>query len=490
MSDAAFVGIDIGTSTVKAGIWRNDGGFRAAYGPAEVLRLPGGGAEQDPHVLWNAATACLRQVLYGQDPQSIKGIGLSGHGPSLLAVDSNGKPLCNVITWMDERPGRDVAASDSLAAAACGSQGAPSENHGPSFEGTALWILSHLACEASAAPCAPAPATFLQPKDFIGLRLTGEACIDSSAASCMAWFSRCADGFPRVVESWQPIGRVSGRFAQEAGLPEGIPAAAGGIDAFVEALGVGAIEPGIACESTGTSTCISAVAPDCADLPTVEHVIPGVRLSVTPISFTGGALSWAMSVLFPEAFKDSRDWSHTVAEALQRSAPGAAGLTFIPHLIGERSPRSSPGAAGAFVGLRPGHNRFDMLRAVLEGCAYAARESLQVCAPSLGVAEFRAVGSGAKHEGWLQMKADVMEAPVARMAVRDGALLGAIMLAGIAAGEFTDAREAVRALVRQDERFEPRDSAIGDYRRGYAAYCRTEKGLEEMWRENCDLSRV
>lgn len=480
MHDFSLMGIDIGTSAVKVLLWRSDGTHRAAYRRAKESYVTGRGvgvaaSEQDPAALWRIVTQCIREALQGWDAGSVAGVGLSGHGPSLMAINRGGDPLSNIITWMDTRP---------LMGLSCQSQG------GPSFEATAEWIDRQL-CDASGGGGVEANARVLQPKDYVGLKLTGETCIDSSAASCMRWHSddtgditSSAPGarlFPRVVDPWEAIGEVTREAADETGLPSGIPVAAGSIDAFVEALGAGVTSPGLICDSTGTSTCVSAVAPDGCSIQTVKHVIPGERLIVSPISYSGGCLAWAMSVLYPEVYSSKLDWRDTVAEALDCSEPGASGLVFLPYFVGKRSPVAVTRATGAFLGLRPEHDSCHMIRAVLEGCAYAMRQSMEAWQDSMKAVDVRAVGNGARHRGWLQMKADVLNLPVASMKVKEGTLLGAAILAGTAANVFSSIKEAVQVVVLTDAVFTPEGVRGDGYDRGYAAFCRAESALQEFW---------
>lgn len=408
----------------------------------------------------------------------VRAVGLSGHSPSLLAATPSGNPLTPVITWMDRRPlleGRRTLASldDS----------ADGRAEGPSFEATARWIASRHALHAGGV------WTLLQPKDFIVLRLTGRACIDSSSASCFHWYDGAkgwdvqgeldiATFLPSIVHPWEACGTVTAGAARETGLSAGTPVASGGIDAVMEVLGAGLLEPGAACDATGTSTCVSLVRPiEEGGNASVRHVVPGRFLSVAPVAYTGGSLKWALSIVFPEEADETRDWRDLVAQAVAASRPGASGLVFIPHLVGQRSPGMNPHARGAFVGLEPGHTRADMLRAVLEGCSYAVRESLEAVSSHQTVGEVRAVGSGAKHDPWLQIKADVLGVPYAGMAVTEGAVLGAIILAGYCCGEFASVEEATRRLVRRRRVFEPCDDARRIYEVMYEAYRAASLGL-------------
>ena len=491
MASTTLVGIDIGSSSVKAGVWRADGYYRAAFRPARMVR-PGesAGAEQDPDQIWAAVIECLDEVMAGQDPGCVRGVGLSGHGPSLIAVDSYGRALSNIITWMDPRPVRDARVREILqqcageASCAPESFGAP-ESSGPSFEATAVWL--HRKLLEGGHDLAREGVTLLQPKDYIGLMLTGSAWIDRSAASCMSWPAGgdpAQSLFPSIVDPWQRAGELSAVAGSETGLPEGTPVAAGGIDAFVEALGAGIIRSDIACDSTGTSTCMAMTAPDGEfDQSTVEHVAPGRRLTVIPVSYSGGALAWAMSIAMPDVFRNQRDWTEPVREAVEGSAPGAAGLSFIPHMTGRRSPTANPCARGALVGLDPVHTASDIIRSVLEGCAYAMQECVQSCMPGVEMGELRAVGSGARHDAWLQMKADILQVPVIKMKVREGALAGAAVLAGVAAGVFEDFEAGVGAVVRPEAKFEPTQDpkVCAAYSHGATRFRRAEAALETAW---------
>lgn len=439
MPEPVLVGIDLGTSAVKACSWS-----AATYRTARRFVGTDSHGDQDPELLWRAVVECLREVLSGLERAGVRGVGLSGHGPSLVAVGASGRPLSSVVTWMDRRPWAGST--------------------GPSFEATAGWLRGRV----------PEAACLLQPKDYVALRLTGALCVDTSTASCGAGEASVSRIEPKQVEPWEAVGGVTRRAAHATGLPEGAPVAAGGIDAFVEALGAGVIEPGIACDSTGTSTCISALGSQ-ADPWAVQHVAPGLRLRVEPVTYSGGSLAWALSVLAPEAGGIDADWTGLLEDAVFRTRPGAGGVVFIPHMTGARSEWQGPGAAGAFVGLRPGHSRWQMLRAVLEGTAFSMKECIQ--RRGLEVREFRAVGSGARHDVWLQMKADVLGAPVVRMAIREGALAGAAILAGMAAGVFESAREGVDAMVRAESWFEPSPQAAGSYLAAYQGFCEAERAL-------------
>lgn len=487
----AYVGIDIGTSSIKAGLFTG-GSCRVAFRPARLFAAPEGVAEQDARQLWAAAVDAVREVVNEEEGACVRAVGLSGHSPSLVAATLGGEPLTPVITWMDKRPPSEARPAGRSCI----------EVSGPSFEATASWIARRLG------PMAGSPWVFLQPKDFIALRLTGRACTDSSSASCSCCYNgerawdACGDqalahALPPIIYPWEVCGGITSKAADETGLREGTPVVSGGIDAFMEALGAGVTNPGIACDATGTSTCVSLVEPAGAHAGSVRHVVPGLTLTVMPISYTGGSLKWAVSVLFPHEADSCADWTHLVFDALVSSSPGASGLVFIPHLVGERSPRQDPTARGAFIGLGPHHTRAHMLRAVLEGCSYAVRESLEVSCPGLAVEEVRAVGSGAKHASWLQTKADVLGVPYVKMAVDEGALLGAVILAAYGCGDFASIDEAVQHMVHRSRIFEPDgrvrrvyDAAYEAYREAASTLRRTHEGLGRLHSLGAELTNT
>ncbi len=194
MASTVLVGIDIGSSSVKAGVWRTDGYYRAAFRTARVVRPEGSaGAEQDPDQIWAAVIECLDEVMDGQDPGAVRGVGLSGHGPSLIAVDSYGRALSNIVTWMDPRPLQDARVREILCQRAGEASGAPESSSaressgapapsGPSFEATAVWLHRKLLDDGH--DLAREGVLLLQPKDYIGLMLTGSTWIDRRRHVC------------------------------------------------------------------------------------------------------------------------------------------------------------------------------------------------------------------------------------------------------------------------------------------------------------------
>jgi xylulokinase len=218
----------------------------------------------------------------------------------------------------------------------------------------------------------------------------------------------------------------------------------------------------------GTSGVVFAALPGFAADPQARvhafcHAVPGRWHAMGVMLSAAGSLRWVRDVL-------GGTYEELIAEA-ERWPPGVEGLTFLPYLQGERTPHADPNARGAFVGLTLRHDRGALVRAVLEGVAYGLRDSLELLR-GLGVEADvgRASGGGARSDLWLRIAATVFDLPLERPVVEEGSAYGAALLAGVAAGTFSDVHEAVEACVRTTGRVEPEPSWREAYEAGYARF--------------------
>jgi xylulokinase len=261
---------------------------------------------------------------------------------------------------------------------------------------------------------------------------------------------------PRLLESPD----VSGETA------EGVPVAAGAGDQAAGALGVGVDRPGPLSIALGTSGVVFAALPAFAADAQARvhafcHAVPGGWHAMGVMLSAAGSLQWLRDVAAPGA-----GFGELVGEAAAWE-PGTEGLTFLPYLAGERTPHADPDARGSFTGLSLRHDRGALVRAVLEGVAYGLRDSLDLV-KELGVApeRGRASGGGARSELWLKIVASVLELPLERPVVEEGAAYGAALLGGVAGGVWADTAEAVAACVRVTGEVEPEPAWIGPYAAG------------------------
>jgi xylulokinase len=377
------------------------------------------------------------------------------HG--LVLLDRAGEVLRPAILWNDQR----TAAECDLIRAAVGAERLVALTGNDALTGfTApklVWVRRH---EPEVWRRA---AHVLLPKDYLRLCLTGEYAMDKAdgagtilfdlaardwSSEMLAALEIPADWLARTFEGPQVTGRVTREAARATGLAAGTPVVAGGGDQSANAVGVGAVEPGLVALSLGTSGVVFAATAEplyeergrvhafCHALPERWHMM-SVMLSAA------GSLRW-----FRDALAPGEDFGALTASAAGVPA-GSDGLLFLPYLSGERSPHPDPLARGAFVGLTLSHDRRHMTRAVLEGVAFGLRDGLQLMqeAGMPPPAQIRASGGGTASPLWRQILADVLGAEMATVNTSEGAAYGAALLAVTGAGWYPSVPATVEAMV-------------------------------------------
>jgi xylulokinase len=457
-----LAGLDVGTSSVKGLLVADDGAIVArAEVPHELSTPRPGWAEQDPEDWWSGAEKVLEQL---RRAGPIGGIGLTGQMHGLVALDADERVLRPAMLWNDGRTAAECAeieeriGFDELVALT-GNRALPG------FTAPKLVWLARHEPEVYARI-----AHVLLPKDYVRLRLCGEHATDVADASGTLLFDVAARRWSaRVVEAldvdpaWLPRALES---PAVSGLdPRGVPVAAGAGDQAAGAVGVGVDRAGGAISVVlGTSGVVFAAADAFAPDPQARvhafcHAVPGAWHAMGVMLSAAGSLRWLRDAVSPGG-----DVGTLVSEA-RSWEPGVEGLTFLPYLAGERTPHADPSARGAFVGLSLRHDRGALVRAVLEGVAFGLRDGLDLVSSISGPpAVGRVSGGGARSRLWLEILASVLELPLQRTAVDEGASFGAALLGGVAAGVFPDVHEAVAACVRPGEIVEPVQEWIEPYR--------------------------
>jgi xylulokinase len=457
---SVVVGIDVGTSAVKAIAVAEDGEVLARREVGYPLSTPQPGwSEQDPEDWWRATEQALDGLVDGE----IAGIGLSGQMHGLVTLDASDAVIRPAILWNDQRTQAECDEIEERV----GLERLISLTGNRALTGfTApklLWLRKHEPDSFARI------AHVLLPKDYVRLRLTGERAIDVADASGTLlldvagrrWSSEVLEALdldaawlPTVLESPAVSGRTGG----------GVAVAAGAGDQAAGALGVGVDRPGPLSVVLGTSGVVFAALPSYAADPQARvhafcHAVPDTWHQMGVMLSAAGSLAWLRGVVggeFGELVDEAARWD-----------PGAEGLTFLPYLTGERTPHADPDARGSFTGLSVRHDRGALVRAVLEGVACGLRDSFDlVGGGSLG----RASGGGARSELWLKIVASVLELPLERVAVEEGAAYGAALLGGVAGGVWSDVQEAVGACVRTHGEIEPVAEWVEPYRELLARY--------------------
>jgi xylulokinase len=301
------------------------------------------------------------------------------------------------------------------------------------------------------------------PKDYVRFRLGGERVTDVTDASGTLWLDvRERAWSARVLEALE---------VDPAWLPAVLesPDAAGAGDQGAGAVGVGAVAPGVQSVVLGTSGVVLGThAGYVADgvVQASAHAVPGRWFAMGVILSAAGSLRWLRDALC------ARDglrppYDQLLAEA-ERWPPGVDGLTFLPYLTGERTPHFDPQARGAFAGLEVRHDRGALVRAVLEGVAYALADAADLVGGDARVA--RVSGGGARSELWLRIVASVLQTPLERVAVDEGAAYGAALLGGVSGGIWSTVDEAVDACVRVRETIDPTADWTETYQAGRTRY--------------------
>jgi xylulokinase len=446
-------GLDVGTGSLKGVALAEDGRVLAIAASSYDWQTPRPGwSEQDPAVWWSAAADVLASL--ERDAGAPSGIGLSGQMHGLVALDEHDRVLRPALLWNDQRTAAEV---EEIEARLGGVEGLVAATGNRALTGfTApklLWMSRH------------EPALYervagvLLPKDYVRLKLCGEHATDVSDASGTLWFDVGSRAWsPRVLEAlsvpveWLPAALESAVISGTT--TDGVPVAAGAGDQGAGALGVGAVAGGPASVVLGTSGVVcnpaaSYAADPLGRLQSSCHALPDAWFSMGVMLSAAGSLAWLARVT------GGASPAELAAEAAGWE-PGSEGLIFLPYLTGERAPYQDPGARGAFVGLSARHDRGALARAVMEGVAFGLRDSLDLVR-SLGVpvASARVSGGGARSELWLRILASVLDVPLERVQIEEGAAFGAALLGGAVGGVWRDPLEAVQACVRVSDAVEP-----------------------------------
>jgi len=445
---SALLGIDLGTSSVKVVVCSLEGapeGIGSAEYPI-LTPLPGH-AEQDPAHWWRATVSAVRQALEQAGTPQVLGIGFSGQMHGFVAMGPDQTALRPAIIWADQRsapllPEIMERVGTELLSTTCGT--APAAGF---LISTLYWLQRHEPKTLERA------AALLMPKDYLRLKLTGELGTDASDAAASGifnvgervWADEVIERlqfprsiFPEVHPSAQIVGALSGSAANELGLTAGIPVSVGCADQPAQAVGNGLIDPPLGSVTIGTGGQVFApLATPLFDpqlrLHTFCHA-PEARWYLLGAMLSAGmALRWLRETL------GSERWSYPQLDQIAAEVePGSEGLVFLPYLVGERSPLMDPRAKGSFVGLTLRHGPGHMVRALLEGVAFALRQIIEAmvsCGAELN--RLVASGNGLASPLWRQMLADVLTRPLYQgkdKHATERAGVGAALIAGIGIG--------------------------------------------------------
>ena len=465
MAQPLFLGLDVGTSGVKTILVSAAGSVEAAATEPLVVDTPQPGwAQQDPNAWWRASCDAIRGVLARRAAAPVAAVGISGQMHSSVFLDRAGAVIRPALLWCD---GRTTHECREIVERAGGEAHLRAWVCNPALEGFTLpkllWLRHH-------EPAAFARlATVLLAKDFVRLRLTDSVATEPSDASGTLMFDPAggrwsrdildavglpASLLPQVGGSAEVLGRVTARAGELTGLAPGTPVVGGGADNACGAAGVGVVTPGEAVASWGTSGTVLAPTPEPRVDPAMRahtfcHVAPGLWYVMGVVLQAGGAFAWYRDQVARElADTDQRD--ALLVEEAAGMPPGAEGVTFLPYLQGERTPHRDASLRAAFVGLSLAHSRAHLTRAVLEGVAFALRDSFGIL-QELGMTPdyLLLTGGGAKSALIRRLLADIFGLPVTTVNREEGPAYGAALLAAVGAGAFPDLKAATQRTLER-----------------------------------------
>ena len=474
-----YLGVDLGTSSVKVLLVDETGAVRKTASRTYPLEFPQPGwSQQNPADWWNAVVQCIPELLEGEDKSQVAGLSVGGQMHGLVVLDENDQVIRPAILWNDGRTGRETE-----------------ELNADFGKEKLLSLVGNIAFAGFTAPKLlwmrrNEPELFqkikkiMLPKDYLVYRLTGVHSCDYSDASGMLlldvanrrWspelLSYCSvteEQMPKLFESYESVGTVLPEIAAQLGLPEGVVVAAGAGDNAAAAVGTGTVGNGCCNVSLGTSGTVFISSDDFrlppeGNLHAFAHADGAYHLMGCILSAASAYGWWTKEIL--KATSDNDEQNPITDEDLGRNP-----VFFLPYLMGERSPHNDPAARGAFLGMSMDTTRYQMTQAILEGVAFAIRDSVEI-ARSLGIeiTESGLCGGGAKSPLWRKIMANVLNMEMQVPVQEEGAGYGGAILAMVAAGAYGSVREACEKLRTERRIYKPDPAIAARYEKRYQVF--------------------
>jgi len=452
------IAYDLGTTGNKATLYGVDGKLLASSFSGYKTYHPGPNqVEQDPLEWWESVKETTSELIVraGVNPEEIVAISFSGQMMGAIPVDRDGKLLRRAIIWADQRSVEQSArleeVGNDFVYRLTGSRITPTYS-GPKI----AWIKDNEPEIYNKAH------KFLNAKDYIVSRFTGEFGTDHSDASMtllfdiknLKWSERLVevlgldmDKLPAVTSSTNVVSEILPKVAEELGLSKKTLIVRGGGDGACACLGAGVVSPDEAYLYLGSSSWVST----CSTEPLFDeksrtfnfaYPIEGFYCPTGTMQAGGASYHWAKDALCQHEEEKAKALglsAFTIMDDLiDQTRPGAGNLIFLPYLLGERSPRWNINARGAFIGLSSTHRKADMLRAVLEGVAFNLKIVLDILETKGKFDKIRLIGGGAKGRNWKQIVADIFGKTVTVPEyLEEATSMGAAIIGAVGAGEMT-----------------------------------------------------
>lgn len=486
MSDKYTLGIDIGTTGVKASILDVDAGKVVAHSLKEhpLFHPKPGYAEQEGENYWKAVVDAIKECFkQGNFSDKIAGVSLSGLVGVMLPIDKEGKPVRPAMIWMDSRSEEECAdirktVGEDTINKINGNRVAPWF-----VEPKALWMKKH------------EPHNFektyklLSPSGYCTYKMCGEFTINHGDAQLFypyeykkgTWNSEISnllgiplDKYPQIFNSHEVVGKVTKQASEETGIKEGAIVVAGGTDISCAALGCGVTEIGQAFYSMGTGANIGVMVPTNQDINEFRilkwaSVLPGITMFDGPMAFVGASLNWFKNIFAEieiiEANKNNLNVFDLLTKQAEKIKSGSDGLMYFPYLGNTLSPNWNSSATGLFFGIRPTTTKAHFIRSVIEGIAFDCYSNVKIAKEAgAKINKFTLNGGPTKSKLWNQITSDVTGVPLDLPDVGkseesgfppEAAPLGDAILAAVGAGFYSNPLESIKDIVRIKQTFEP-----------------------------------
>lgn len=471
-----YIGVDLGTSAVKLLLMDETGKIEKIVSKEYPLYFPNPGwSEQKPEDWWTQVKVGIKELVAEADKSKVAGISFGGQMHGLVVLDENDNVIRPALLWND---GRTTEETDYLNNV-IGKDKLSQYTANIAFTGftapKVLWIKNK------------EPENFkkikkiMLPKDYIAYMLSGVHCTDYSDASGMllmdvknkCWSDEMCnicgitkDMLPKLYESYDAVGTLKEDVANELGLPSSCKVVAGAGDNAAAAVGTGTVGDGMCNISLGTSGTIFISSKNFGvdknnALHAFAHADGAYHLMGCMLSAASCNKWWMEEICNTKEYAKEQ-------EPITDDKLGNNHVYFLPYLMGERSPHNNPNARGTFIGLTMDNSRADMTQAVLEGVAFALRDSFEV-AKSLGIKIERTkiCGGGAKSPLWKKMIANILNVKVDVIESEEGPALGGAMLAAVACGEYASVEDAAAKIVKIIDTVEPTEELVARYEERY-----------------------
>jgi len=495
------MGVDLGTSTLKVGIYDLNGNEKATEYMEHKLLYPGKDlVENDVEKYWESICYLIKNILLKiNNPKKILAVSISSQGETIVPIDFRGKPLRPAIVWLDRR---SEGEADMISEAfnldeMFNITGQPSVD--------ASWPATRIKWLKDNEPeIFESTYKFLLLEDYITYKFTGKIFGEKTVYNSTYYFdiNKCdfyepildylqidRKKLPEVISSGTLVGSISEIASKETNLCSDTKFVMGAMDQLAGAIGAGNIKTGIVTETTGTAfvmitTLDKPVFDKLNKIPCYIHVVKD-KYCLLPYSITGGmVLKWFKDNFFTqiENLKNNKNIYDLMTYEASNIEPGCGGLVMLPHLSGAYIPENNPKARGVYFGIGINHSRAHFIRAILESIGFMMRNDIELFSKmNIKIDKIISLGGGAKSRLWNQIKSDICNIEVNIPYYTETALLGASMIAGLGIGVYHDYESIAKNIVKIKEKYTPDKKNLRIYNKTYNKYKKLYKSLEQLF---------